>query len=138
MRIAALLPIVLGPLMLHAQDAPRIHLQGPPPNLSGTRSPDGAVRISGGVMMGLLTKRVMPASLPCGVGGAVVMRAIVGTDGKVEKLSLISGPPGAYSEAVMNAVRRWEYKPYLLNGNPTRVDTSITINIQRNGTGCGG
>lgn len=99
------------------------------------RTPDGAVRISGGVMAGELVKKVQPSSLPCdGASGMVVMHAIIATNGRVEQLDLISGPPNAnYINAVMNAVRRWEYKPYLLNGNPVRVDTTISMTIQRNG-----
>ncbi len=29
----------------------------------------------------------------------------------------------------MDAVRRWKYKPYLLQGVPTKVDTTITVNF---------
>lgn len=137
MRIAGLLSIIFACTLLHAQDTRRIQLQGPPPSTAGTRSPDGAVRISGGVMAGLVTKRVLPTSLPCGGGGVVVMHAIIGKDGKVEKLTLISGPAGAYSDAFMDAARQWEFKPYLLNGQPARVDTTITMSVQRNATGCG-
>lgn len=135
MRIAALLSLSLACTLLHAQDAPRIQLQGPPPSAAGTRSPDGAVRISGGVMAGQLIKHAF-FTLPCGAPhGAVVMHAIIGTGGKVEKLTLISGPPIS-SEAVMNAVRQWEYKPYLLNGNPVRVDTTITTYAHGNANPC--
>jgi hypothetical protein len=27
----------------------------------------------------------------------------------------------------MDAVRQWTYKPYLLNGDPVEVDTTITV-----------
>jgi protein TonB len=33
----------------------------------------------------------------------------------------------------MEAVRRWTYKPYLLNGDPVEVDTTITVNFNLNG-----
>ena len=89
------------------------------------RTPDGAVRISGGVMAGQLVKKVLPET-PCGAfGGTVVLHAIIGTDGKIEQLTQISGPQGAYGNAFMDAVRQWEYKPYLLNGKPVNVDTTI-------------
>lgn len=93
------------------------------------RTPSGAVRISGGVMAGQIVKRVMPACSASGVPqGIVVMHAIIGTDGKIQQLTLISGPPDAgYTSTVMSAVRQWEYKPYLLNGEPVKVDTTITF-----------
>jgi len=59
------------------------------------------------------------------------MHAIIGTDGKIERLTLISGPPDVgYTAAVMSAVRQWEYKPYLLNGQPVKVDTTITFDAR--------
>jgi TonB-like protein len=117
------------------QSAPVAHIQAPPPSTAGTRTPDGALRVSGGVMAGQIVKRVWPSSVPCnGPTSIYVMHAIIGTDGKIERLDLISGPPNpGYVTAVMNAVRQWEYKPYLLNGTPVKVDTTITVDTQRNG-----
>jgi protein TonB len=114
------------------QSGPAIHIQAQPPNAPGSRTPDGAVRVSGGVMAGQIVKRVMPA---CRTGevptGVVVMHAIIGTDGKIERLTLISGPPDVgYTASVMDAVRQWEYKPYLLNGQPVTVDTTITFDAR--------
>ena len=33
-----------------------------------------------------------------------------------------------FNNSAMEAVRQWTYKPYLLNGNPTEVETTITVN----------
>lgn len=86
-------------------------------------------------MAGQAIKRVQPGSIPCGgPGGIVVMHAIIGTEGKVEQLNLVSGPANAdYINAIMNTARQWEYKPYIVNGNSVRVDTTITMTIHRNG-----
>lgn len=62
-----------------------------------------------------------------GVSGAVVLHAIIGTDGTVQNLQVISGPEMLRASAI-DAVRHWVYKPYLLNGEPTEVDTTITVN----------
>jgi len=37
------------------------------------------------------------------------------------------------AKAVIDAVRQWEYKPYLLNGNAMKVDTTTTLNVYVNG-----
>jgi TonB family protein len=107
--------------------------QTPSPNDSGTRTPTGAVHISGGVMAGQIVKKIFPTGVPCGNSGAVVMHAIIGTNGKVEKLTLISGRSDAVNAAAMNAARQWEYKPYLVNGVPVKVDTTIAEVMDTNG-----
>ncbi len=82
-------------------------------------------------MAGQCIKRVRP-EYPSDVviQGTVVLRAIIGTDGRVQQLSAISGPPMLQNSAV-DAVRQWEYKPYLLNGEPVKVETTITVNFRR-------
>jgi protein TonB len=130
MRIAALLSVVLAPWMLHAQDVPRIRFQGPPPSAVGTRAPNGAVRISGGVMAGMLVNRVDPVYPDTDAQGTVVLHAIIGPDGTVQKLTVIAGPQPLQS-AALAAVHQWVYKPYLLNGNPVTVDTTIVVNFRR-------
>ena len=64
--------------------------------------------------------------------GQVVTRAIINPEGKVEKLTVISGPE-ARRDANLKALRQWTYKPYLLNGTAVWVQTMITINIDFGG-----
>jgi protein TonB len=63
-----------------------------------------------------------------GIEGAVVLHVIVGRDGLVESADPLSGPPGL-REAAADAVRQWTYKPFLLNGDPVEVDTTVTVNF---------
>ena len=51
--------------------------------------------------------------------GVVVLHAIIGKDGEVAELQLISGHP-LLVRAAMEAVRQWRYRPTLLNGEPSR------------------
>ena len=62
------------------------------------------------------------------LSGATVLHAVIGRDGLVKELTAISGPL-AIRETVMNCVRQWEYKPFMLRGEPVEVDTTITLNI---------
>lgn len=91
----------------------------------------GVARISGGVMAGQILTKVSPVypaeAKARGISGAVVLRALISTAGTVEKLSVVSGPE-ELRESAVDAVSQWTYKPYLLNGEPTAVDTSITVN----------
>ena len=95
----------------------------------------GPVRISNGVMAGLILNKVPPhypaEARAAGVGGTVVLHAIIGKDGTIEKLTVISGP-ALLQDAAVDAVKQWVYSPYLLNGVPTEVDTTIMVNFNLN------
>jgi protein TonB len=79
-------------------------------------------------MAGLIQKMVRPDY--SGAGGAVVMMARIDKTGKVVNLKAMSGPEFLRDSAI-KAARQWTYKPYLLNGQPVTVLTTITVNFQR-------
>lgn len=89
------------------------------------------VRVSGEVMAGNAFKKVMPIYPPdakqAKVQGAVVLHAVITQEGKVTDLSVVSGPE-ALRQASLDAVKQWEYKPFLLNGAPVDVETTVTVN----------
>ena len=62
------------------------------------------------------------------VQGAVILAAIVSKDGTIEHLQLMSGHP-LLVPAAMDAVSRWRYRPYILNGEAIEVETQITVNF---------
>lgn len=73
---------------------------------------------------------VYPASAKeAKIQGAVVLHAIIDENGKVEQLAVVSSPDSALSKSAVEAVQQWTYKPYLLNGKPTAVDTTINVNF---------
>ncbi len=88
------------------------------------------VRISQGVTRGLLIKRVEPSYPPLAraarVQGDVVLTAVISVNGDIENLQLVSGHPMLVPSAI-TAVKQWRYKPYLLNGQPVEVETTITV-----------
>lgn len=63
--------------------------------------------------------------------GAVVLEALIGKDGHIERLNLISGHP-LLVRAAIDAVQQWRYRPYVLNGSPVEVQTTITVNFYLN------
>jgi TonB family protein len=63
------------------------------------------------------------------ISGIVVVRAIVGTDGAIRHLELISSPSPILVLAAMTAVRQWKYAPYVPNGVPTEFETTIAVNF---------
>jgi TonB family protein len=60
------------------------------------------------------------------IQGTVLLDAVIGKDGTVESLTVVSGPPALRTSA-QDAVRQWTYKPFLLNGDPVEVKTTITV-----------
>ena len=66
------------------------------------------------------------------VAGVVVVAVRVKTDGRVSDLRLVSGHP-ALQQAAMDAIRKWTYKPFLVDGQPVEVETtaSTTFTLMR-------
>ena len=91
------------------------------------------VRVSQGVSEGLLVRKVQPQYPPLAkeahIQGSVVLHAVIGKDGKVQQLQVESGHP-MLARAAIDAVKKWQYKPYMLNGQPVEIDTTITVNFQ--------
>lgn len=63
-----------------------------------------------------------------GIQGSVELRAVIGEDGRVHALHIISGHP-MLAPAAYDAVRLWEFKPYVENGKAQPVDTKVTVNF---------
>lgn len=102
------------------------------------------LRVSLGVSEGLLTHRVEP-EYPEGaraehVSGEVILRVIVDKQGKVVEVAPVSReglpPDPAVTDdprlraAAMKAVKQWEYRPYLLNGEPIEVETRVVVRFK--------
>ena len=97
----------------------------------------GLERMSEGVLEAALIRRVQPEyprlALAARISGVVQLRAIVGTDGRIRQLEVVSGAPLLQAAAVA-AVREWRYRPTLLNGEAVEVETLITVNFVLDGS----
>jgi TonB family protein len=106
----------------------------PPPIESNSLSVlDPAVNVGAGVMAGYKIGGTNPI-YPDGaknrhVSGSVVIGALIGTDGHIHSMNLISVPDPELAISALTAVQTWTYTPYLLNGKPTEVNTKITVNF---------
>ena len=89
------------------------------------------IRVGGNVQQAQLVKKVTP-DYPSeakfrGIQGIVRFTAVIGKDGSIENLSLVSGPFALYKSA-RDAVLQWLYRPTLLNGAPVEVVTTLEVN----------
>jgi TonB family protein len=89
------------------------------------------VPIAGGVMVGMLLKKQVPfypqEAMDAHISGTVVLQAIIGRDGGVHDLHVISAPAPSLAISALWAVSQWQYKPYMLNGEPTEVQTTVNV-----------
>jgi TonB family protein len=62
------------------------------------------------------------------VQGSVILQALVGKDGVIQNLRVLSGPP-ILATAAQDAVRQWHFKPHLENNEPVETEAKITVNF---------
>jgi protein TonB len=92
----------------------------------------GPVRKPAEVMQAMLVHQVRPEYPPLAravhISGKVELRAIIGKDGVVRELQVLSGNP-LLVQSARAAVGAWRYRPTLLNGEPVEVETYVTVNF---------
>jgi periplasmic protein TonB len=90
----------------------------------------GPVHLSSGVVAGLLVSKTPPVYPPIAVAsrtqGAVILQATISASGTIKNLRVISGP-AMLQQAALDAVSNWRYRPYLLNGAPVEVETTVNV-----------
>jgi protein TonB len=103
---------------------------------SGTKvslAPSGPIHVSRGVSAGLLLAPIRPIypaiAISTRTEGVVVIEAIISKSGHIESAHATRGPE-LLRNAALEAVRSAHYSPYLLNGSPTEVETTITVNFK--------
>jgi protein TonB len=116
-----LIPVGIG----DGKPALQIRRPAPPPH-------QVPIRMSEGVMEAALIHKVQPQypaiARAMHLAGTVRLRAIIGADGGVRQVDVISGNTLLVQSAVA-AVREWRYRPTMLNGEPMEVETFITVNF---------
>ena len=98
----------------------------PPPKVAAPQK----LRVSSGVADGLKIHDVTPAypqmARIAHIQGDVTLQATISKSGVIENLRAVSGHP-ILIQAAMEAVRQWKYKPYILNGEPVEVETTVQV-----------
>jgi protein TonB len=98
----------------------------PPPKVATPQK----LRVSSGVVEGLKIHDVTPTypqmARIAHIQGDVILQATLSKNGTIENLRGVSGHP-ILIQAALDAVRQWKYKPYILNGEPVEVETTIKV-----------
>jgi TonB family protein len=90
----------------------------------------GASRMGGTLEIGQLVSSVAPFyptdAARQRIEGSVKLRTLVGANGSVQSVQVLSGPP-ALVPAATAAVREWRYAPTLLGGQPVESEHEATL-----------
>jgi periplasmic protein TonB len=62
------------------------------------------------------------------IQGAVVLEVLIGREGVIQHLRVLSGP-AILSAAAQEAVKQWRFRPYLQDGQPVETEARITVNF---------
>ena len=92
----------------------------------------GSLRVDGGF---LEEGSVSPTFAPLNLDGQtldakpIVVEAVIGKDGGVENVRLVSSPASKLAQAVVSAVKLWRYRPFYRDGQPIEFVTRITFDF---------
>jgi protein TonB len=94
------------------------------------KEPTAPVPIGGDVKQARLLKSVPPiypsTARTQHISGAVKIDALIDANGNVSSVTVLSGP-GMLHQAALVAVKQWKYEPAQLNGKPTPVHLTVTV-----------
>jgi TonB family protein len=62
------------------------------------------------------------------VQGSVILEAMIGRDGTIQGLQVLTGPP-ILANAAEEAVRQWRFKPHYMGSEAVETQTKITVNF---------
>ena len=92
--------------------------------------PTGPVEVKANIMAGQIVHKVSPVypgdAKKARIQGTVQLDAVIGKSGEVEQLKVVSGPK-ELQQSSLDAVHQWTYKPFLVNGEPEEVKTTIRV-----------
>ena len=119
---------VIGGIISAAPVAPP-----PPPKVEAPKAAaPQRIRVGGNVQkaMQLFTPSPLypPLAKQARISGVVRLNAVISKEGTIEQLTAVSGHPLLIPSA-LDAVKKWRYKPTLLNGEPVEVITQIDVNF---------
>jgi len=105
----------------------------PPPKVEVQKPKEiQRIRVGGNVQQAKLIYGPKPVYPPLAkqarIQGVVRLTAVIGTDGTIQNLQVVSGHP-LLIPAALEAVKQWRYQPTLLNGEPVEVITQIDVNF---------
>jgi TonB family protein len=102
----------------------------PPPSMAATPR---RITVGGGVQGAMAISKPSPVypqdARQARIQGVVKLHVVIDEEGKIAELEVISGQP-LLTPAAVDAVKKWRYRPTILNNFPVQVDTTIDVNFE--------
>jgi TonB family protein len=92
-------------------------------------APPPRLRIGGNTQAPKIIRKVDPVRPSAKIKGSVLLHVVIGADGTMNEVTVVSGDP-VLAKAAVEAVRQWQYQPTLYNGKAAEVDSSILIEFR--------
>jgi len=107
------------------------------PDASGNKPPEAAMQSIEPVAVPELAERALlnsqaPLDYPAAAGaqqGTVILQILIGRDGAVQDAKFQQGSL-VFARSAIAGVKQWKFKPYLMNGRPVSVQTTLTIKFK--------
>jgi protein TonB len=107
------------------------------PEASGNKAPEAAMPSIEPVVVPEGTERGLLADQPViaypdtakGQQGTVILQVLIGRDGTVQDAKFLQGSL-AFARTAIEGVKQWKFKPYMMNGRPASVQTSLTLTFK--------
>ncbi|MGP0017235.1 MAG: TonB family protein [Candidatus Sulfotelmatobacter sp.] len=148
----AVVPSASVPLVSAPVSAPQPHTASAPANVpsslksqiasmapyaGGNKAPETAMQAIEPVVVSEATERALLTDQPAfdspanatGQPGTVILQVLVGRDGTVQDAKFLQGSL-AFARVAIDGVKRWKFKPYIMNGRPVAVQTPLTISFK--------
>jgi protein TonB len=124
-EIDAGLIVPLSPNVFFTQTIPP-----PPPPQGAEPAASRPITVTSDIQSAKLLRKVIPVypqfAIMARVSGTVRLIGTIGKDGMIEQVQVVSGPP-LLVQAAVDAVRRWVYRPTMLNNQPVEVIAPIDV-----------
>jgi TonB family protein len=102
-------------------------------NANVSQAGEAPLNISPEIMSRHITFKTEPVypevARQAGMQGVVVLDALIGADGRVRRLTAVKGPE-PLAQSATAAVEAWRFEPYLFDGRPRDVETTITVEFR--------
>lgn len=107
------------------------------PEASGNKAPESALPSIEPVVVPEAAERGLLADQPAiaypdtakGQQGTVILQVLIGRDGTVQDAKFLQGSL-AFARTAIDGVKQWKFKPYMMNGRPASVQTSLTLTFR--------
>jgi TonB family protein len=97
-----------------------------------TKATPSGQRVPSETVSGMMLKHIDPIypkeAKKKHISGIVMIIALISKQGTITSLDVVASPDPLLTQSAKDAVQQWTYQPYLLDGVPVEIETTINVN----------